>query len=71
MRRRVSLARRVPGGTVDVVLSYCHCSLHDTSLIEVRRRSETTATLALRRVCVCVCVVAVLRRPLVSHSGQR
>lgn len=27
--------RRVPEGTVDVVLSYCHNSLHDTSLLKV------------------------------------
>jgi hypothetical protein len=26
---------RVPEGSVDVVLSYCHNSLHDTSLLEV------------------------------------
>lgn len=28
-------ACRVPAGTVAVVLSYCHNSLHDTSLLKV------------------------------------
>jgi hypothetical protein len=31
---------RVPQGTVDVVLSYCHNSLHDTSLLKVRQYSS-------------------------------
>jgi hypothetical protein len=31
---------RVPEGSVDVVLSYCHNSLHDTSLLEVRGRDS-------------------------------
>lgn len=33
--RTCCCTRRVPEGTVDVVLSYCHNSLHDTSLLKV------------------------------------
>jgi hypothetical protein len=36
-----ALPCRVPEGTVDVVLSYCHNSLHDTSLIKVRATVQT------------------------------
>jgi hypothetical protein len=43
--------RRVPEGIVDVVLSYCHNSLHDTSLLKVCaltwRRLQLTFEFAL------------------------
>lgn len=32
----MSMLHRVPYGTVDVILSYCHNSLHDTSPLPVR-----------------------------------